>query len=84
MTNHEQGRSAKLTGLEVGEEEVRLVALHLPVLDGAAAEVVIQLDGEHGRGARLVLHKRWLVRVPQHSPKVLFGGIAPGPCFFTP
>ena len=43
------------TFFEVGEEERRLVRLHLPVLDGLSAERVVQLHGLDRRRAPLVL-----------------------------
>ena len=43
------------TFFEVGEEERRLVILHLTMLDGLPAERVVQLHGLDGRRAPLVL-----------------------------
>jgi hypothetical protein len=40
---------------EVGKEEGRLVALHLPVLDGHVLQVRVQLDGLVHSGTGLVL-----------------------------
>lgn len=41
--------------LEVAPEHCRLVALRLPVLDRAAAQVLVQLGDVDGRGPLLVL-----------------------------
>ena len=46
------------TFFEVGEEESRLVVLHLPVLDRLPSERVVQLHGLDGSGAPLILQKQ--------------------------
>lgn len=57
QAHRDQGPSASYSHdalLEVAFEEVRLVALHLPVLHGAPTQVVVQLGGVDGSAALLV------------------------------
>ena len=49
--------------LEVGEEESRLVILHLPMLDGLPSQRVVQFHSLDGGGAPLIL--------PEHAVNVI-------------